>query len=414
VPDDPAPPYNPSDLTTEAFKYHTCCSDEDDVYGPESVCDEVDDDLLEALPGYDNTNDDHCCSSCVTLSSSTNEYKAQCTMTYVQGPSVCGTDSNDEPVLESDIYYRGSCSTYPNHTIDNEDGEVTVAEWNELVNEVQTNGYPTTQTGINTLYDDHEDAFDAPKDYFRAYLLGGDGVVNEATLTINAPNYYTMLSESYCDAKLIFQGGSCGVYRPKALALCDIEISGTSSVTVIDGTNAGTISSSSTGTIRIAGTINQGQLDVQNGVDVFITGVVNKAGGDLMVTNTDATIYDTSNAANIVFDGGNVFLRKVSNSGTVRVKAGTVDAEVCLLTGTVVIESGVTGSIRVPTGTSSQVTNNGGVTVTEYDATSQGCQSGKVSWEPKASSSSGGNGAYAVTSSFFALATSFIFALALI
>ena len=87
-------------------------------------CEDADGDLKKKLLGAD----DQCCDACLLPYPNANQadakrYEAVCTADGSQGPSVCGTDADDRKVVNTDVYFRGECSTGPDHTLEGAEEE---------------------------------------------------------------------------------------------------------------------------------------------------------------------------------------------------------------------------------------------------------------------------------------------------
>ena len=116
--------------------------------------------------------------------------------------------------------------------------------------------------------------------------------------------------------------------------------------------------------IRIADLPNTGNVNVDNGLNIFISGVTNF--GRITVTNTQASVYNSSNAGDIVFDGGSSNAVLIKNSGTIQVNSGTGVLELLCNSGTVNFQPGTTGTVAAPEG--SAVNAGPGVEVRYYPA----------------------------------------------
>ena len=170
---------------------------------------------------------------------------------------------------------------------------------------------------------------------------------NPATVTVSPAKNdddgnqcFQSMVEPYTESKIHITSGQTWMYNPTATKDARITVSGPASVGIVGGNNAGAINVyNSTGRVQLAGITNSGPVSVDGASNVFISGVVNNAGGMLNILNiAGATIYGTTNHANIVVGGSKFDAYQIDNTGSIFIKDGAFNLEFCSNTGSVVIE----------------------------------------------------------------------------
>merc|ERR1740136_626784 len=109
---------------------YLCCRENwddgaDGAYGAVS-CEEARDDFKEKFFGSDE-----CCDVCaLATDTATAQYKATCTAEFLQGASVCGVVEEEDPLPNSEVYFRDTrYSTGPDHSFYGAEEE---CEWVEI------------------------------------------------------------------------------------------------------------------------------------------------------------------------------------------------------------------------------------------------------------------------------------------
>lgn len=276
---------------------------------------------------FDDAEED-CCDAC-NGDPSSDTYKASCTGTGYQGPSICGTDTTGAglPVWP----YAKECSTGPDHELTPDedcdhtgtchercsfsaaDVEAYFSEW--------TTSRTTIQLG-NSTTDAGSRAAGGMLDLFRAFVITSPDAVIPASLNINVKQCAAVALDPYTNANINVQSGDAYVYNPSSVAPGSISISGSANAMVVGGSNGGSITCSSTGRVRIAHLQNDGPVEVHGGADIFLANVENN--GEVRVTDTSAVLMDIINNAKVVVSGSSqAYAHRISNHGEIVVQAGS-------------------------------------------------------------------------------------------
>jgi len=371
------------DPDNELCKSKLCCSYEWDTSSGTGVsvltpqtCDKTDHKVKLLYAKYDmNWDGDHsCCNTCSEgfngdfSSTSAREFKAMCKAESFQGPGVCGTTGNDMETGSSTYYLE--CATGPKHTLT---GTSEECEWDESQNkdvcEPETCSF--TPDNLKAFLDaapkSREDYEKLPADtqragalhqYNRAFVTNGPDAVNKAVVELNVKSDVkgetcaavllepTMEAGSTLDAT----GGFAYVSNPEVAATGEIKVSGAADFTVFGGSNAGKIILTDvTGSVQVAGTTNSGPITATGVKGLFIVDVENKVGGNIEATNTEASLYNVVNHADVTVVGGKFNAYSMENHGTVTITGAEVNGAIRINTGTINLIS-CTGTFAGPEG----------------------------------------------------------------
>lgn len=191
-------------------------------------------------------------------------------------------------------------------------------------------------------------------------------VVNHANAVMRAEFHllpsvcFVTLFEPFNHGKVTMTGGPSTyalVLNPMNYADADqLQILGSGSATVLGGSNAGAINSTTNGILELYGIANTGNVyaTVETGTNggIIIASVTNGAAATIDITDLTVTLIDIVNEGNVIARGssGKYNAYDITNTGTVTIKGGQVDLHfTCNSGGTIVLETGVIGTLSYPT-----------------------------------------------------------------
>jgi len=144
---------------------------------------------------------------------------------------------------------------------------------------------------------------------------------------------------------------------------------------VLGGTSAGDINITTPDKIRVWGVQNSGPIRCSRSQDIVIASVVNKVGAAVHIIDGTATLIDVTNHGAVHVHGpangaqalGGVYKAyRVVNKGSVTINAGSIEIHtICPSNGSIIISTGVTGTVTYETGCKGTISAPAGVAVTE-------------------------------------------------
>jgi len=291
-----------------------------------------------------------------------------CSVEGYKGNAVCGknvtaTESYPNPA----VWFDDECTTGPTFVGGGLDVSGKCAVWNfdnltASFNKIKDLTAPYTKANEELVDESLKLAFG--NDMFKAYVMnnpaqkGTAGFVDaQVSVSVVRNNDWDQCvsgtMESYVESKIDFTKGVAFVYNPTFTKDAKVTMAGSASVAIIGGESAASISTTTSGEIRIGEVKNSGPITITGVTNVFISNVVNQKGGDIDVINSKASVYQTTNEAEIIVQGSSEFYAYgINNKGTITVEAGSGIVELCANTGSVVIKAGANVTVKAPKGTS--------------------------------------------------------------
>jgi len=211
-------------------------------------------------------------------------------------------------------------------------------------------------------------------------VLGGASLVNHknatsrAAMTLTNETCFVVIGQAKNHGKFTISGSSktyALIIEPTNFADADdLKVTG-GSATVLGGSNAGNIVSTTTGSFEVYGLSNRGNVHVSGATNVIIADVQNKGGKILVTDMPSVTLINVQSYGNITANGanGNYKAYDIVNTGLITINAGTIDLHFkCNTGGTVTVGTSVTGKISYENGCKGIITAPTAVTLTELGA----------------------------------------------
>jgi hypothetical protein len=270
---------------------------------------------------------------------------------------------------------KTSCSTGPSHELDG------------LVDGLSGNQACVTEAKF--LQDAASDmtvqeAIDADPFYYkkqvhkswfaRAIVTNSPLAKDRARMTLASTACFVGVLEPKNKGQIKVNGGANTtmlIYKPMNYADADtITVTGAKAL-VLGGTSEGPIVIDTPKKIEVYGIANSGTINCSGSQDIVIANVTNTANATITVTDVTASLLNVVNDGVVlvkgpVAQGGKYHAFDIVNKGVVTIEAGTIDIHtICPSSGTINVDSGVSGNITYEAGCKGTVNAPSTVTVQE-------------------------------------------------